>query len=180
MEARPVRSVDILIVDYSGPHFRIEDLLAVRRIAPRTRLLAITMLSEKTIFENAMRSGVSGHLLKDCDAQEVMDALRSVAKGEKFFCGQVLDALKDGGAEQGSAFCAPISLSSREVGIIRLVAEGLTNKQIGEKLCISTHTVMTHRKNIMGKLGINNTAGMVIYAVKENIISPNRFLFEAP
>jgi DNA-binding CsgD family transcriptional regulator len=64
--------------------------------------------------------------------------------------------------------------------IITLIAEGYTNQEIAEKLFISAHTVNTHRKNIMGKLGINNTAGIVMYAVKSNLVSPNKYLFTTP
>jgi DNA-binding NarL/FixJ family response regulator len=73
--------------------------------------------------------------------------------------------------------CEPVTISERELEILQLVAQGLTTKQIAEKVHLSFHTVMTHRKNMMGKLGINNTAGLIIYAVRENLISPNRFLF---
>ena len=68
-------------------------------------------------------------------------------------------------------------LSDRESEIIVLIAEGNTNAQIAEMLFLSNHTVGTHRKNIMSKLGVRNTAGIVMYAVKTNLISPNKFLF---
>ena len=67
--------------------------------------------------------------------------------------------------------------SERENEIIVLIAEGLTNEQIAEQLFLSKHTVNTHRKNIMAKLGVKNTAGIVMYAVKTNLVSPNKFLF---
>ena len=70
-----------------------------------------------------------------------------------------------------------VVLSDRENEIIKLVAEGNTNGKIAELLFLSNHTVNTHRKNIMAKLGVKNTAGIVMYAVKMNIVSPNRFLF---
>ena len=73
--------------------------------------------------------------------------------------------------------CEAIVLSERENEIIKLVAEGNTNNKIAEMLFLSSHTVNTHRKNIMSKLGVKNTAGIVMYAVKMNIVSPNRFLF---
>jgi len=63
--------------------------------------------------------------------------------------------------------------------VLCLIAEGLTNSVIAEKLFLSSHTVTTHRKNIMFKLGVNNTAGIVMYAVKSGIVSPNKFLFQA-
>ena len=68
-------------------------------------------------------------------------------------------------------------LSERENEIITLIAEGQTNEQIAEFLFLSKHTVNTHRKNIMAKLGVKNTAGIVMYAVKTCFVSPNRFLF---
>jgi DNA-binding CsgD family transcriptional regulator len=70
-----------------------------------------------------------------------------------------------------------VSLSERENEIITLIAEGLTNQQIAEQLFLSNHTINTHRKNIMAKLGVKNTAGIVMYAVKTNLVSPNKFLF---
>ena len=71
----------------------------------------------------------------------------------------------------------PVVLSDRENEIIILIAEGNTNPQIADQLFLSSHTVNTHRKNIMGKLGVKNTAGIVMYAVKTNLVSPNKFLF---
>ena len=96
---------------------------------------------------------------------------------ERFFCGKVLDVIGEDGEHEDFVSCEPVSLSLREIEIIQQVAAGQTNKQIADSLHLSAHTVMTHRKNIMNKLGINNTAGLVIYAVKENLISPNKFLF---
>jgi DNA-binding CsgD family transcriptional regulator len=75
--------------------------------------------------------------------------------------------------------CEPVILSDRENEIIILIAEGLTNGQIAEQLFLSNHTINTHRKNIMAKLGVKNTAGIVMYAVKSDLISPNKFLFAA-
>ena len=75
--------------------------------------------------------------------------------------------------------CDPIKISSRELEIIEYIAQGFTTKEIAAQLFLSVHTVMTHRKNIMNKLGVKNTAGIVIYAVKENLISPNKYLFNS-
>jgi DNA-binding CsgD family transcriptional regulator len=73
--------------------------------------------------------------------------------------------------------CEAVNISERELEIIKLIAEGYTNVEIAEKLFLSPHTVNTHRKNILQKLGINNTAAIVMYAVKTNLVSPNKFLF---
>ena len=71
------------------------------------------------------------------------------------------------------------NISERELEIIKLIAEGYINKEIADRLFISNHTVNTHRKNIMQKLGINNTPGIVLFAVKEGLVSPNDFLFSS-
>ena len=167
---------DVVYIDYASPHFDVKDIEQILSILPGVHVLGVTDGVGKTLLEKALRSGLSGHLLKECDEDEFVDSARSVVRGEKFYCGKILDILRhDGDSEV--ATCDPIKLSTRELEIIRLIAEGYTNKGIADKLYLSAHTVMTHRKNIMGKLGVNNTAGIVIYAVRENIISPNKFLF---
>ena len=102
--------------------------------------------------------------------------------GNQFFCGEILKTINIAKIDVNDLnvdllTCNSVILTSREKEIIELISEGLTNFDISEKLFISKHTVNTHRKNIMHKIGVKNTAGIVIYAVKSNIISPNKFLF---
>lgn len=170
-------AIDLLVLDYNAEGFSMDDIDTVFRKWPGMRVLAITSDAEVADIQRVLRAGVSGHILKCCDATEITNAIHNIHAGDKFFCGKVIDALDEN--SQGDASCAPLNLSTREIEIIRMVAEGNTNKEIADKLFLSAHTVMTHRKNIMAKLGINNTAGIVMYAVKENIISPNKFLFSA-
>jgi DNA-binding NarL/FixJ family response regulator len=99
-----------------------------------------------------------------------------------FFCGQILETISEANLDVEDididAFsCEAVVISKREGEIITFIAEGYTNTQIAEKLFLSAHTINTHRKNIMSKLGVKNTAGIVMYAVKSNLISPNKFLF---
>ena len=121
---------------------------------------------------------------KDCDIAEIIDSVYETAKGNKFFCGTILETIKNESidinkAEFKSLACAPVAITERELEIITLIAEGYTNQEIAEKLFLSTHTINTHRKNIMSKLGVANTAGIVMYAVKCNLVSPNKYLFAA-
>ena len=167
---------DLIILDYCAPEFKTEDIPQVRSKSEKVKVLAMTEPQDKEVIQNALRAGIMGHLLKDCDEEEIVDAVRAIAEGKTFYCGKILDVVID--EDENSRFsCDPISLSPRELEIIQLVAEGNTNKEIAFQLHLSAHTVMTHRKNIMNKLGINHTAGIVLYAVKENIVSPNQFLF---
>jgi DNA-binding CsgD family transcriptional regulator len=106
------------------------------------------------------------------------------AKGNKFFCGKILETINKSNLDvddidHGLLTCDPVLMSDRENEIIVLIAEGYTNDQIAEMLFLSKHTVNTHRKNILFKLGVKNTAGIVMYAVKTQLVSPNKFLFAA-
>ena len=130
----------------------------------------------------ALRAGVDGYVKKDCDLQEIVEAVRETHCGRKFFCSQILDTIKREGIDLESLDvvdpdCAGVSLSKRELEVIRLIAEGFTNPQISEKLFVSPHTITTHRRNILQKLGANNTASVVMYAVQAGLVSPNKFLF---
>lgn len=176
IQSQLLPTIDLVIMDYSQPGFSINDLHLMREQFPSIKILALTERCDHSTLTNALKAGINGHILYCCDRKEITDAIRSVANGERFYCGKVLDVLNGKSSE---ANCGPVTLSPRETEIIGLVAEGLSNKQIAEKLFLSTHTVITHRKNIMHKLGVNNTAGIVMYAVKENIINPNKYLFDS-
>lgn len=168
---------DLLIIDFGSTEFRVEDIKKAITKRPDTKVLAITTYVSQGSMLKAIESGITGYILKDCDRDEVVEAIYSTSKGENFFCGKIISSLMNEDKNKVdinlvASSCEPMKISSREVDIIRLIALGYSNKQIGDKLFLSTHTVGTHRKNIMAKLGVNNTAGVVLYAIKENIITP--------
>jgi DNA-binding NarL/FixJ family response regulator len=174
---------DIVVVDFLADEFDIDVVRRVKAAHPSTRVLAITTQQSGHTLVNALRAGVDSYIKKDCDLGEVEDAIRETAKGGTFFCGQILDRIRQESINVEDLdtlplTCDPIHLSGRETEVLQLIAEGLTNTQVAEKLFLSTHTVTTHRKNIMSKLGVNNTAAMVMYAVKTGLVSPNKFLFQ--
>ena len=173
---------DVVVVDYTSKGFSIDDIVKLRTLKKHMRILAITPEQSAQTVVDALRSGVMSYVKKDCSITEIVDAVRETGKGNKFFCGQILETIQVANLDVDDidldAFsCEPVVLSDRESEIIVLIAEGNTNSQIAEMLFLSNHTVGTHRKNIMSKLGVRNTAGIVMYAVKTNLISPNKFLF---
>lgn len=173
---------DVVVIDYTSPEFSIDIIPACIDKSKSTRFVAITYDQSSMTIINAIRSGVTSYIKKDCDLQEIKDAVVETAKGGKFFCGKILETIEQESIDVNQIEllprnCAPISLSARELEIIQLIAEGYTNPQIAEKLILSNHTITTHRKNIMAKLGVNNTAAIVMYAVKSRLVSPNKFLF---
>jgi DNA-binding NarL/FixJ family response regulator len=171
---------DLIIIDYTSANYSLDCLQQVVKKYPSAKLLAITDVQSNSNISRALQIGVTSHLLKDCDHDEIVEAIYKTAVGERFMCGKITSAVleeKPGKATEYS--CEGFNVSEREMEIIKLIAEGLSNKEVADKLFLSTHTVTTHRKNIMNKLGINNTAGLVLFAVRENLISPNHFLFSA-
>lgn len=174
---------NVLVIDYTSEFFSIDDLKTIAQKFHEIKILAVTNPQNKQTISKAIENGVISHLLKDCGRDEIIEAIYSTAKGEKFFCGKIVDGAlneKDASARlsvTNSVSCDGIKLSAREIEIIQLVAEGLSNKEMAEKLFLSVHTVTTHRKNIMSKLGVNNTAGLVMFAIKQNLLGQNKFLF---
>lgn len=174
----------VIVIDYTSPGFDIDIIPRILAINKDVKILAITPEQSAQTLVDALRSGVLSYVKKDCDLTEIINAVQETARGNKFFCGQILETIQRASIDVNdidfdSFSCEPVILSERENEIIILIAEGLTNGQIAEQLFLSNHTINTHRKNIMAKLGVKNTAGIVIYAVKTNLVSPNKFLFAA-
>jgi len=173
---------DVVMIDYTANNFSIEVVSDCKASYPNLNFIAITPLQSREVLINAIRHGIKSYIKKDCDEQEILDSIPSTANGDKFFCGRILETIQRNDInvehlEFEPLSCLPVSLSQRELEIIQLIAEGKTNNIIAEMLFISTHTVNTHRKNIMQKLGVNNTAAIVMYAVKYRLVSPSEFNF---
>ncbi|MES2396526.1 MAG: response regulator transcription factor [Bacteroidota bacterium] len=171
---------DLIIIDYTSVNYSLEGLQQIVKNYPKAKLLAITQLQSNEIISKGLKIGITSHLLKDCDQDEIIEAIYKTTKGEKFICGKIANALLNEKSTTIPEYsCQGMNISDREMEIITLIAEGYSNKEVADKLFLSTHTVTTHRKNIMNKLGVNNTAGLVLFAVRENLVSPNHFLFSS-
>lgn len=170
---------NLLIADFVSLGMSGEELKALVKKYSRTKFLIITELLSKKELNAVLESGVTSFLLKDCDKIEILEAINSTIKGEKFICGKIISFLSaspeivPNNSFIKSLGCDGVPVTEREIDIIRGIAEGLSNKLIADKLKLSTHTVNTHRKNIMNKLGVNNTAGVVMFAVKNQLLETN-------
>jgi DNA-binding NarL/FixJ family response regulator len=173
-----VHAPDLIVMDYASTNFSLDNITQIVKKFPQTKLLAVTELQTNGIISKALKSGVTSHLLKECDEDEIVEAIYKTAIGERFLCGKITSVIIEEKRDNVSvSSCQGMNISDREMEIIALIAGGNSNKEIADKLFLSTHTVTTHRKNIMNKLGVNNTAGLVLFAVRENLVSPNHFLF---
>ena len=174
----------VVLIDYTGEGFTVDVIPAIKAEFPDVRFVGITPLQSGQTLVDAIRSGVTSYIKKDCSLEEIKNAVVETANNNTFFCGTILETIRKEeinieSIEAVDFSCDPVVLSDREREIITMIAEGMTNAAISEKLFLSKHTVNTHRKNIMSKLGVKNTAGIVMYAVKEKYTSPNKYLFSA-
>jgi len=172
---------DLLILDLSMP--RMDGLSAlgeIKRVAPGTRVLVMTVhRSEEYVFK-AIEVGADGYLLKDASASELMIAVRSVLAGDRYLCAavasQFVTAFLNGkGKGKGQAAPRPRSpletLSTREREVLKLVAEGYRSRAIADFLCISEKTVEKHRANLMRKLDVNSATALTAFALEQGLVT---------
>lgn len=170
---------NLLIIDFFSIGISINEVSDLVTKYKKTRFMVITTMLPKAELLKVTKTGVNSYLLKECERVEIMDAINATIKGDNFICGKILSLLSASPEIlANNSFiktlnCDGISVTDREIDIIRGIAEGLSNKLIADKLKLSTHTVNTHRKNIMSKLGVNNTAGVVMFAVKNQLLETN-------
>lgn len=185
LQAQLVRQKpDVVLIDHTAEGFGAKAIREGLRRSKRTRFVAITPDPSQVALMSAIRAGVTSYIKKDCGIDEIIDAVLQTADGDKFFCGKILESLRKASFDvdqflQEPLSCMPVTLSERECQVIALIAEGQSYTRIAEQLFLSAHTVTTHRRNIMQKLGVNNTAALVMYAMKNGLTSQNKFLFNA-
>ena len=167
---------DLVVVDISLPDTNgIQLTREIRDLLPETRIIIVSMHSKVDYIVEAFQAGATGYVVKESASEKLLKGLESVAKGEYFLDSavsrQVVKALaKFPGKEAKITDADYGSLTPREQEIMRLLAEGLSAKEIAEKLFISPKTVENHRANIMNKLGLHSTMELVRYAAKLGLI----------
>ena len=162
----------ILFADYNVADYITEnDFFHVRYISPGTEVLVISSDRNKKRILEVVRSGIKGYLTKDCEAQEVATAVQSIARGEKYFCQEVLDIIVEGSLHKESdPGEATASLTERETELLRLLAKGYSTQKASDEMNLSPHTVHSHRKKIIKKLHIKSPTEFVVHAVDLGLI----------
>ena len=158
--------VDVVLMDIDMPVMNgMEATKIIKKEHPKVKVISLTQHSERGMVQQLISCGSDGYLLKNIAQDELAKAIRMVNNGKTFFSSEITMSLA-GKAVEKSASGIDIELTEREIEILSLVAEGLSSKQIGEKLFISPRTVDTHRTNLMNKLDIHNIAGLIRFALK--------------
>lgn len=136
---------------------------------PKTKVMILTMYNQPTLLEEARKAGLHGYLLKDATTPELLTGIRHILAGNTYFDSKITKTEHLTEDPFGDDFARRLNLTFREVEIIKLIKEGLTNEQIAERLGVRFFTIKTHRKNIHFKLGINNVAELIDFANKQNL-----------
>jgi two-component system response regulator NreC len=159
---------DVLVIDVSMPGGTgIEAIPRIRANAPDTRIVVLTMRDDPNLARQAIQAGAMGYVLKDSATAELVLAVRRAAQGERYLNPQLGAQLAVEPPRAG-----PAELSARELEVLRLLALGHTNPEIGESLFISTRTVEAHRARINQKLGLSTRAELVRFALEHRLIQP--------
>lgn len=163
---------DLLLMDIDMPVMNgIDALREMKKLAPAPKVIVLSMHEESGMIKNLMAMGADGYLLKSCSQDELLSAIHAVANGQPYFShGVTLALLNTNNTSLPSNHLPAEFLTERETEIIKLISEGFSNKEIGNKLFISHRTVDTHRTNLMKKLNVSNIAGLISYAIKNGLV----------
>ncbi len=165
---------DVAVLDVGMPLLNgIEATRQIVRRAPEVRVLILSMYSDEAYVTEVLRAGACGYLLKDSADTDLVQAVTAVAAGKSYFSPSVARILLDDYVKSLAARGISDryqSLSEREREIFQLVAEGRSNKEIAELLCLSVSTVETHRAHILEKLDLHSAAEVTLYAVRKGVI----------
>jgi DNA-binding NarL/FixJ family response regulator len=165
---------DVLVIDINMPRLNgIQAAEHIRSLGLATQIVILSMYSDETLVRQALQSGVRGYILKRSVMEELMLAVRAAQRGELFLSPSVSEFILNdlfigrSGQNDPSGFA---HLSAREREILKLIAEGHTNKSIGETMHLSAKTVEKHRANLMSKLEVDNLASLIRVAIKHGLI----------
>ena len=160
---------DIVILDINiGPFSGLEATKMIRKLAPGTRIIGVSMHSQPSFAKKMIRYGASGYVTKSSNKDEMYAAIAAVAKGEKYICSEIQRNITDQAMSNGEENRLN-KLTEREIEIIKLIREGMSNKEIAESLFISPRTVETHRARILKKLDLKNSLALVKYINESSI-----------
>ena len=164
-------AMDVVLMDIDMPVLDgIAALERIKRDKPQLKVIMLSMHDEPAMVQRVLEMGADGYLVKNCGRAELMLAIRNVHAGQRHFASALVEGLLEHRQERAVQNELLRDLSEREVEVLAALAEGLGNKEIGDRLFISPRTVDTHRTNLMKKLDIHNVAGLVRVAMKAGLV----------
>jgi DNA-binding NarL/FixJ family response regulator len=170
---------DVILLDLNMPHCNgLEALAELRRQAPHSRVLVLTMHDDAQYLRQALAAGSAGYILKQAADTELLSAIRTVYNGGVFLHPNHTRVLLEDGSNRaapGPPIAASLAqLSDRELEVLRLIALGYANKEIADTLCLSVKTVETYKARLMEKLGLKSRAALVRYALEHRLLDEEK------
>jgi two-component system response regulator NreC len=167
---------DVIVMDLTLPDISgIEVTRQLKADQPEIAIVALTIHEDEQYFFEMLQAGASGYVPKRAAPEDLITAIRSAYQGEIYIYPSLTKTLVTdylGRADQENGFDSLKGLTSREAVVLALLAEGLSNDQIADRLSISKHTVARHRENIMRKLGLHSRSELVKFAIRKGLINP--------
>ena len=156
----------LLITDFANVDFDgFDDFEKIRQLYPKVAILILTNSITKAEFAGLTKLGIKNIIYKTADKEELFSAIEATLKGKKYYSDEILDLFIDLGASKNGVEVEK-NLTASEIEIVKLIADGLTTKEIAARRNISYHTVNTHRKNIFRKVEVSNASELIIHAIK--------------
>jgi len=173
IEACKNHDIDLIIMDINMPEMNgIDATETIKESFPEIKVLALTMMDEDQHIRQMIEAGASGYILKSSDKMELVDAITTILDGKHYFSDDatqsvMMDIVRGTTKKESSD---PGNITDREKEVLELIVKQYTNQEIAEELYISTRTVDAHRRNLLQKTGAKNTAGLVTYAIKHDLV----------
>lgn len=169
LDINGVDDLHLLITDLTMPEMDgIELNKIVKEKYPTLKTLVVSMHIDGGMIDKLIRNNVDGYVPKNAEKDELLEAIRTIVKGEKYFSSEIKRAYTDAMFENKKQ--EEISLTDREIEVLRLIAEENTTQEIADKLFLSKHTIESYRKNLISKLQVKNLAGLTKHALKMGLL----------
>lgn len=168
------KKIDIIIMDISMPKMNgIECTKKIKKILPDINIIILSMYNDEPYINEVFKSGASGYILKSSGKEELIKAIKSVYCGMPYYCSEVtkkyIEILSRPQKKEVKNNDIFNELTSREILVLKLIVDEFSNHEIADKLFISIRTVDAHRRNLLNKINVKNTAGLVKFAISNNI-----------
>lgn len=164
--------VDAIILDINMPVLDgIEVTKTLKSKYPEVKIIILSMYNRSEFVKSLLKAGADGYILKNSGREVFLEALNTVSTGKRYFSKEVLETVMESFTEsREDKDLTIIELSDREKEVVRLIAEEHSTSEIADILCLSVHTINSHRKSILNKIGVKNAAGIFRYAVQTGIV----------
>lgn len=161
---------DVVVVDSQSQDPVLLSLLKEIISSNATNILIITNDDKRNHIKSLLDLGIKGIVTKSCSKLEIVNAIHSISKNNRFYCNRILDLVMGQNNETDEVDCEPTDLSPREFEVLQLITKGYKTVEIADELHVSVHTINSHRKNILRKLNLKSPAELIVYAMETGMV----------